>query len=124
MKPTSPRTKPAAGTSPPHEVERQARLHRVRARRRHPPRRPRTPAAETEIFAALLEASASELTSRQRAMAAATRTPATHQEVLADHEPGPPGHHHHRDHGDRRWCRGTAGRRRGDEAGLVIETTV
>ena len=45
----------------------------IRARRRHPARDAGPDrAAETEIFAALLEASASELTARQRAMAAAT----------------------------------------------------
>ena len=33
-----------------------------------------------------------------------------HQELHAGHEPGPPGHHHHRDHGDRRWRRGAVRR--------------
>ena len=43
------------------------------------------------------------------------RRRADHQ-VLADHEPGPPGHHHHRDHGDRRRGRGPAGRVRDGRA--------
>ena len=91
-----------------------------------PPRRAWLPGrAETEIFAALLEASAAEVTARQRAMAAATENAG---ELITkyspDHEPGPPGHHHHRDHGDRGRGRGPAGRLGDDEGGLIIETTV
>ena len=68
-------------------------------------------AAETEIFGALLEASASELTARQRAMAAATDNAGELiKKYSRHHEPRPPGHHHHRDHGDRRGGRGVTGR--------------
>ena len=73
--------------------------------------------AEARLFAALLDASASEHAARQRAMKSATdnadeliKTPQPR------HEPGPPGLHHHRDHGDRRRRRGPApgaDRRRG-----------
>ncbi len=71
-------------------------------------------AAETEIFAALLDGlglrgdrppAGDGRRHRER------RRP--HHQVLADHEPGPPGRHHHRDHGDRRRRRGAAGRRAG-----------
>ena len=70
---------------------------------------------EARLYAALLDASASEHASRQRAMKAATDNA---EELIVSlvpgHEPGPPGRHHHRDHGDRRWRRGAVpdGRRR------------
>ena len=81
-------------------------------------------AAETEIFASLLEASASELTPRQRAMAAATENAGelikkysrimnrARQDTITTEI--------------RRSSAvpGTAGRGEGDEGGLVIETTV
>ena len=58
---------------------------------------------EARIYAALLNAAASEQAFRQRAMKSATdnadeliKTP------QPDHEPCPPGLDHHRDHGDRR----------------------
>ena len=68
---------------------------------------------EAAIFGALLEASASEHTARQRAMAAATdNADDLVKNLTAGDEPGPPGRHHHRDHGDRRWRRGPAPVRR------------
>ncbi len=68
-------------------------------------------AAETEIFGALLEASAvgAHRPSKGHGRRHRKRRRAD-QEVLADHEPSPPGLHHHRDHGDRRRSRGDARR--------------
>ena len=60
-------------------------------------------ALEAEIFAALLEGAASFFTAQQRAMAAATdNADELVRTLTARDEPGPPGRHHHRDHGDRR----------------------
>ena len=62
---------------------------------------------ESRLFSALLDASASEHASRQRAMKAATDNAEDLKTTPhPDHEPGPPGRHHHRDHGDRRRRRG------------------
>ena len=69
--------------------------------------------ARARIYAALLNAAASEHAARQRAMKAATDNA---DELITTpqpgHEPRPPGRDHHRDHGDRRRRRGAAGRRR------------
>ena len=58
---------------------------------------------EARLYAALLDASASEHAARQRAMKSATDNA---EELIIKlsprHEPGPPGRDHHRDHGDRR----------------------
>ena len=90
---------------------RQARLHRVRARCRHPPRGPRPPGGRDR-----------DLRRTARGFGLGAHRPSAghgrghrkrrraHQEVFEDHEPCPPGRHHHRDHGDRRRCRGAAGR--------------
>src|SRR4051794_39248529 len=37
----------------------------------------------------------------------------SHHQPVPRHEPRPPGRHHHRDHGDRRWCGGARRRERG-----------
>jgi ATP synthase F1 gamma subunit len=55
------------------------------------------------IYAALLDAAASEHASRQRAMKSATDNAEELIVAVPRHEPGPPGQHHQRDHGDRRW---------------------
>ena len=58
---------------------------------------------EARVYAALLNAAASEHAFRQRAMKSATDNAEELVEVLeSDHESGPPGFDHHRDHGDRR----------------------
>ena len=68
---------------------------------------------EARIYAALLNAAASEHAFRQRAMKSATdNAEELIKNLTRDHEPRPPGLHHHRDHGDRQWCRG-AGQRQG-----------
>ena len=64
---------------------------------------------EARIYAALLNAAASEHAARQRAMKAATDNADELIRALSRvHEPRPPGHDHHRDHGDRRRRRGAA----------------
>ena len=57
---------------------------------------------DSRVYAALLNAAASEHAARQRAMKAATDN-AEDLITVAEpgHEPRPPGRHHHRDHGDR-----------------------
>ncbi len=66
---------------------------------------------EARMFGALLEAAASEQVARQRAMKAATdNANELIKNLTRDRQPGPPGRHHHRDHGDR-------GRRRGHGPG-------
>ena len=68
---------------------------------------------EARVYAALLNAAASEQAARQRAMKAATdNAEELIKSLHAGHEPGPPGHHHHRDHGDRRRRRGPVRRQR------------
>ena len=58
---------------------------------------------DSRVYAALLNAAASEHTARQRAMKSATDNAADLITSLSrGHEPRPPGHDHHRDHGDRR----------------------
>ena len=70
--------------------------------------------AEARLFAALLDASASEHAARQRAMKSATdNADELIKNLTPGHEPGPPGLHHHRDHGDRRRRRGAAARQTG-----------
>ena len=65
--------------------------------------------AESRVYAALLNAAASEHAARQRAMKAATDNA---DELITQpsrvDEPRPPGLDHHRDHGDRRRRRGAA----------------
>ena len=64
---------------------------------------------EARLFAALLDAAASEHAARQRAMKSATDNAEELIKALSRHdEPGPPGRHHHRDHGDRGRRRGAA----------------
>ena len=63
--------------------------------------------AESRVFAALLNAAASEHAARQRAMKAATDNADDLITSLSRvDEPRPPGADHHRDHGDRRRRRG------------------
>ncbi len=63
--------------------------------------------AEARVYAALLNAAASEHAARQRAMKSATDNA---EDLITQphpgHEPRPPGRDHHRDHGDRRRRRG------------------
>ena len=104
---------------------RRGRVRRRRARRRATTRRAPTTSsnpspteilerllpryAEARVYAALLNAAASEHAARQRAMKAATDNADELITTLdARHEPRPPGLHHHRDHGDRRRRRGAA----------------
>ena len=68
---------------------------------------------EARVYAALLNAAASEHAARQRAMKAATdNADDLITSLTRVHEPRPPGRDHHRDHGDRGWRRGPARRRR------------
>ena len=65
--------------------------------------------AEARLYAALLDGAASFLAAQQRAMKSATdNAEELIVQVQPGHEPGPPGRHHHRDHGDRRRGRGPA----------------
>ena len=64
---------------------------------------------EARIYAALLNAAASEHAVQQRAMKSATDNAEELIKSLSrDHEPRPPGLDHHRDHGDRQRRRGPA----------------
>ena len=74
------------------------------------PRRTSLPRyVETRVFAALLEAAASEHAARRRAMSAATDNADELIKDLTRHrQPGPAGGDHDRDHGDRRRGRGAA----------------
>ena len=79
--------------------------------------------AEARVYAALLNAAASEHAARQRAMKAATDN--AEDLILTyttPHEPRPPGLDHHRDHGDRRRCR-SLGRGRGRRTPTTPSTT-
>ena len=59
---------------------------------------------QSRIYFALLQAAASELAARQRAMKSATdNADRADQEVHANRQPGPPGRHHPGDQRDRRW---------------------
>ena len=59
---------------------------------------------QSRIYFALLQAAASELAARQRAMKSATdNADRAHQEVHADRQPGPPGRDHPGNQRDRRW---------------------
>ena len=67
--------------------------------------------AEARLYAALLEGSASFFAAQQRAMKSATdNAEELHHQAQPRDEPGPPGRHHHRDHGDRQRRRGAARR--------------
>ena len=78
---------------------------------------------EARIYAALLNAAASEQAFRQRAMKAATDNADELIKTLSRvMNRGPPGLHHHRDHGDRRRGGGAGRDKRGDDSpGFILE---
>ena len=65
---------------------------------------------EARVYAGMLNAAASEHAFRQRHEGGHRQRRGTHHHARARDEPGPPGLHHHRDHGDRRRIRGPLGR--------------